>query len=137
MLIHFEKEKKLVINKAKDLYENLLQLETRIGTKHYKTQYTNFYKCLGVKEDAPWDEIGTINIFKLGECVDEQENLEEKVKVRQKRSNILSYLFSDRKQLDNLAEDLGKTVDTYNKNFERVHKDEERLRKKINQLIKN
>ena len=92
------------------------------------------YTCLHITDP---NDLGKIRAETLDVCIKSQERDTKQEMRMSKRSSFLSFLVGDGQEIDKTQADLNQITDTFNKNFHLIHNDEEMMRVKLNQIIKN
>ena len=122
-------------NDWKELWMEVINLEKIIYGEDEKDQMRDLlYKCLKIKNQK---ELGRIKADTLDSCIKTQEVNNQKQKRLYKRSSFLSFILGEGASIDRNQDDLNKITDTFNSNFHLVHTEEEKLRGKLNQIIKS
>ena len=117
------------------LWGGIINLEVLVYGKEEKEKMRKaLYKCLNITDPNEFEKIRaeTLNV-----CITSQERDKKQEMRMSKRSSFLSFLVGDGQEIDKTQADLNQITDTFNKNFHLIHNDEEMMRVKLNQLIKN
>ena len=116
------------------LWMEIINLENIIYGDQGKDHLGNLlYKCLKIENPK---ELGRIKADTLDSCIKTQEVNNQKQKRLYKRSSFLSFLLGEGSSIDRTQDDLNKITNTFNSNFHLIHTDEEKIRGKLNQIIK-
>ena len=135
----FMKQHHIKMNRFKKEWENLwleiVNLEDIIYGDQGKDHLGNLlYKCLKMENPKEWDRIKAAT---LDTCIKTQEKMNQEQKRLYKRSSLWSYILGEGASIDRNLDDINQITDTFNSNFHQIHTEEEKLRGKLNQIIRS